>query len=81
MKVLRLEVPSFCSYALRVLSDESGVVFEDRQIVDIPIRSDEQLDAARRIQEGFVSGNLATKLRNGKNAVCVYAGHVVDVGG
>jgi len=79
VKIMRLVVPSNCTYAIQQLGNAEGVSFDDRQVVDVPLRTDEQLDAARRLENRFRHGGLSVELRNGANAVSVYSLEVVDI--
>lgn len=79
MKIMRLVVPSVAGYAIQQLGDAAGVQFDDRQIVDVPIRTDQQLLAARSLEQSFQHHGMSGELRNGKNAVTVYSVSVIDI--
>jgi hypothetical protein len=79
MKVMRLVVPSDAAYAIRQLGDIAGVSFDDRQIVDVPLQTNEQVDGARDLEHRFKNEKLSTTLRNGANAVTVHSLEVIDI--
>jgi hypothetical protein len=79
MKAMRLVVPSNAQYAIQQLGNAAGVCFDDRQIVDVPLRTNAQLDAAKFLEKSFAEEGLSTSLRNGANAVNVYSVNVIDV--
>jgi hypothetical protein len=72
-------VQSDIQYVLNVLSGVANVPFDDRQVVDVPLRTEQQVEAARILEFGFKSGNLSNDLRNGANAVCIYGAEVIDL--
>lgn len=77
--VIRLQVPSTIGYTIRQLSEHAGVEFGDRQIVDVPLQTEQQIEAARKLESQFASG-LSGQLRNGPNAVTVYSCEVICLG-
>jgi hypothetical protein len=79
-KVMRLVVPATCDYAIRQLGAHVGVEFDNRQVVDVPLRTPEQIEKARKLQNEFERCGLSITLRNGPNAVVVYSCEVVDIG-
>jgi len=79
MRVLRLIVASDITYVLNVLSEAVGVTFDDRRVIDIPLRTPEQEEAAVNLQHRFRSENYSSVLRNGPNAIAVYAATVVEI--
>lgn len=78
MKVMRIVVPSTASYAIQHLSREAGVEIDDRQVVDVPLRTDEQVAAVKELQNRFQFEGLSRELRNGPNAVTVYSCDIID---
>jgi hypothetical protein len=79
MKVMRLVVPSDAGYAIRQLGNIAGVSFDDRQIVDVPLQTDEQVVAARDLEHRFKNEKLSSTIRNGANAVTIYSLEVIDI--
>lgn len=79
MKLLRLTVPSQLTYVLNVLSRRSGVVFPDRQVVDVPLYDHEQVRAAELLSQQFLTSDVRTELANGPDAIRVYHAEVVEV--
>jgi len=78
MHVLRLVVPSNHTYLIKQIGDAVGFQFDDRQVVDVPLRTPEQKNAADAFCKDMADG-LGTKLRNGPNAVIVYSAEVVEI--
>jgi hypothetical protein len=78
-KVMRIVVPSSAEYAIRQLGLHIGVEFDNRQVVDVPLRTPEQIEGARKLQNQFEHSGLSITLRNGPNAVQVYSCEVVDL--
>jgi hypothetical protein len=78
MKYLRLTVPSQITYTLNVLSRRAGAVFPDRQVIDVPLYDNDQIAAARRLEQEFLSCDVRGELRNSPNAVDVYAAEVIE---
>ena len=79
MRVLRLIVASEITYVLNVLSEAVGETFDDRRVIDIPLRTANQEAAAVNLQYKFRSENFSAVLRNGPNAIVVYAATVVEI--
>lgn len=79
MWVMRLVVQSVHGYVIQQLSDHSGVKFDDREVIDVPLRSTEQIQAARELELEFRDDNLSGKLRNGPNAITVISCEVVKI--
>lgn len=78
MKYLRLTVPSQITYTLNVLSRRVGAVFPDRQVVDVPLYDNDQIVAAHRLEQEFLSRNVRAELRDSPNAVDVYSAEVIE---
>lgn len=79
MEVMRLIVPSVCGYAIRQLSAHIGTEFDDRQVVDVPLKTEQQVRAARALESQFVIDGLSSELRNGPNAVQIFSCSVVEI--
>ena len=79
MKCLRLVVPSQISYTLGVLSSVCGVKFPDRQVVDVPLESPEQVDNARKLARWFVEQDGRKQLRECPSAIDVYSIELIDL--
>jgi hypothetical protein len=75
--VMRLEVPSTIGYTLKQLGEHAGVEFSDRQIVDVPLLTVDQVVAAQKLEAEFDDG-LSVRLRNGPNAVVIHSCKVVE---
>ena len=78
-KCLRLVVPSQITYTLNVLSSCCGVTFPDKQVVDVPLETREQVDNARKLAQWFVENDGRTVLRNCPSAVDVYSIEMIDL--
>lgn len=78
-KALRIVVPSTAQYAIQHLGIAAGVQFDDRQIVDVPLRTEEQIAGARYLEHMFLHEGMSSALRNGPNAVTVYSVKIVDL--
>ena len=79
MKVMRLVVPSVAGYTIQQLGNIVSVCFDDRQIVDVPLRTNEQVVRARELEHQFKDEKLSNTLRNGPNAVTVHSLEVIDI--
>lgn len=79
MKAMRLVVPSTAQYAIQHLGNAAGVQFDDRQVVDVPLRTEQQIAGARYLEHMFLHEGMSGALRNGPNAVAVYSVAVVDL--
>jgi hypothetical protein len=79
MKVMRIVVPSASEYTIRQLGKVAGVAFDAKEVVDVPLRTPEQIEAARTLEIKFKHNGLSTELRNGPNAVIVQTLEVVDL--
>lgn len=79
MYVMRLVVPSVHGYAINQLSSHAGVAFDDREVIDVPLKTQEQIQAARELAEEFKTDNLSGQLRNGPNAVSIYSCELVKL--
>lgn len=79
MQVMRLTVPSQIRYTLDVLSRRQRTVFPDRQLIDVPLYDDAQLNAARELERDFHVHNVRGELRDSLNAIDVYDVRVVEV--
>lgn len=78
MKYLRLTVPSQITYTLNVLNRRAGAVFPDRQVIDVPLYDNDQIAAAHRLEQEFLSRNVRAELRDSPNAIDVYAAEVIE---
>ena len=78
-KCMRLVVPSSVSYILGVLSELSKVQFPDKQVVDVPLETSEQVTAANKLAAWMEQHDGRTYLRNSPNAVDVYSVEVIDL--
>ncbi len=79
MKVMRLVVPSEAGYAILQLGKIVGESFDNIQIVDVPLRTEAQVVAARNLQHRFRHEGLSKELRNGANAIAVHSLEVIDI--
>lgn len=79
MLVMRLEVASVHGYVIQQLSSHAGVRFDDREVIDVPLRTNEQIQAARELEDEFNEDGLSGRLRNGPNAVTVYSCRLVKL--
>lgn len=79
MKVMRLILASEVTYVLNVLSEAVGNQFDDRRVVDIPLRTEMQVKSAKWLEKKFIEDNFSTVLRNGSNAITVYGVSVIDL--
>jgi hypothetical protein len=79
MYVMRLEVASVHGYAIQQLGNYAGVKFDEREVIDVPLRSNQQISAARQLEQEFSEDGLSGNLRNGPNAVTIYSCKLVKI--
>lgn len=73
MFIMKLEVPSVHEYPIRQLGQYIGTKFDEREVINVPLRTTEQIQAARELEKEFKQDGLSGKLRNGPNAVTIYS--------
>jgi len=78
-KAMRLVVPSQIAYTLNVLSSCCGVAFPDRQVVDVPQETPEQVENARKLSRWFNEQDGRAQLRNCPSAIDVYSIELIDL--
>lgn len=79
MLAMRLVVQSVHGYVIQQLSNHAGVNFDDREVIDVPLKNNEQVQAARELEAEFKEDGLSGKLRNGPNAITVISCEVVKL--